>query len=1419
MTRLSITTLGTFQATLDDMPLREFESDKARALLVYLVIEASRPHRREALAGLLWPDVSETAARANLRRVLSNVRQVIGDRNSDAPFLLVTRQSIQFDVERDFWLDVAEFQQAVTGEHGRSPAIHQLEQAVALYNGPFLAGFSLPDSAPFEEWLRLTGQALEQQVGATLRRLAHYYESQADYAAGIPYARRWLELDPYAEVAHRQMMRLLALSGQRSDALAQYDTCCQRLADELGIEPAAETQALADRIRSGELKPKTAVSPRQTIRGYELRQLLGQGSYGSVYRAYQPVIGRDVAIKVILPQYANQPDFIRRFDVEAQLVARLEHPHIVPLYDYWREPDGAYLVMRWLRAGSLRDALQRGPWHATTATHLVDQIATALAVAHHQGVVHRDIKPGNILLDEENNAYLSDFGIATLTGPLAISGQQAGLTTAEGLSGTPEYVSPELIQGAEVTPQADIYSLGVVVYELLTGRHPFPDLPQSALLECHLHTPLPSVTEIRPDLPPAIDDIIQTATAKNPNGRYPHALALAQALRQVYNKLGVNSREEAVTQGRRLGLLASTARPPHNLPLPPTPFIGREAALDALASYLADPATRLITILGPGGIGKTRLALAAAWDQVNSRQTPHPFAQGIYFVRLAGLETADLILPTIAQSLNFRFEEGDDPQEQLLRFLGRKAMLLLLDNFEHLADGTGLIEAIRQTAPGVKLLVTSRARLKLQAEQLLPLGGMAVPGEVLDSAAVTFDQLTRYSTIRLFELCARRMQPDFTLTADNQAHVVTICRLVEGMPLGIVLAAAWLGALTPAEIAAEMKRDPDFLAADMADAPERQRSLRAAFNHSWRLLSQQEQAIFARLSVFRNGFSREAAQTVTGATLRGLQALVNKSLLHRAPDGRYEVHELLRQFATEQMSEAAAKDARDRHSAYFCAFLHERTEDWHTGRQIETIRVVAQEGDNVRQAWQWALTQGEWPRLLQAIDSWYWYLRLHGRLRDFDFQCLAIIRNMESMVAEETNLSPDRLRLWVRALTWLVGSEDDPCDSSLRLQQATALLDRPELDNQDIRLEKALVLQAQADWLVFKDNLQRAQQIFEQCLGLFEEMDAQWHVAESLMGLGSIAWRTGNYDLALEKIASAVAVQQALGDQIRRAEAMNRLGQAHRDLGHLDEAEQLHRAAMDFSQQLNDRPALVTSTVNLAHTLLWQGKFGMGEQLARESLTIHRELGYQEKAFWAHCVLCSNLLHSGQYQQAGQQTARALSLDIALDQSESLVPGWLCLISGHCALVESSYSQAQEAFAKSSEHFRQGWLYSVGFSLVGLGLTACRLDQLALARQYLSKALESVLASKTYRAIVYALPFVAYFLATTGRVERGLELWQRARMEPLVAHSKWFADVVGRELNDLATALPPGVAHAAGERGRSLDLWATAESLLAELGD
>ena len=265
-----------------------------------------------------------------------------------------------------------------------------------------------------------------------------------------------------------------------------------------------------------------------TLKGYDLQERIGAGGFGVVYRAFQSTVGREVAIKIILPALANKPEFIRRFETEAQLVAKIEHLHIVPLYDYWRDPDGAYLVMRYLRKGSLKDLLAQNALDLETIALLLDQIASALSTAHRSQVIHRDIKPANILLDEDGNAYLADFGIAK-----DVAAENGTVTEAEAVVGSPDYLSPEQARNESVTPQTDIYSLGVVLYEMLKGEHPFPGKAPIERLFSHLNEPIPEIDTLDDDIRDAVNKVIQKATSKDPAKRYEDVLELAAAFRDA----------------------------------------------------------------------------------------------------------------------------------------------------------------------------------------------------------------------------------------------------------------------------------------------------------------------------------------------------------------------------------------------------------------------------------------------------------------------------------------------------------------------------------------------------------------------------------------------------------------------------------------------------------------------------------------------------------------------------------------------------------------------------------------------------------------------------------------------------------------------------------------------------------------------
>ena len=608
--QLRIHTLGSVSVERDGHVITDFDSRKVQALLVYLAC-TGRPHSREVLAELLWEEHTQSQALSNLNVALTSLRQTVG------PFVTITRETVSINWECDVWLDAAAFESCLDTA-GTQTA--DLAEAVDLYQGDFLTGFFV-DSTAFEEWVTRERERLRLRVMDALATLIGCYGQTGDYPAGIAAATRLLDMDPLREETHRQLMDLLWRSGQRAKALEQYETCRRLLAEKRSISPTRETVAFYERIHA--IDTTERADPTPLIRGYELREKIGEGGFGTVYRAFQPVVQREVAIKVIRPGYANQPDFIRRFETEAHLVARLEHPHIVPLYDYWREPGGAYLVMRFLHE-SLKTRLRRASLSVSEAVRLVEQITAALTVAHRSGVVHRDLKPANILLDTDGNAYLSDFGIAKVL-DLALDTMEEGK-----LIGSPAYLSPEQIRNDPITPSSDCYSFGLLLYEALAGSLPFPsNLDPSALLYWQLNTPLPSLLEARPDLPSGLDAVLQRATAKNPVERFPDALSLASAFREAAGGAGLRVQPpqlaETLPENDYL-VSATTWTPADDLIEARNPykglrafgevdsadFFGRNTLTDQLLGRLdnKEPLSRFLAVVGPSGSGKSSVARA-----------------------------------------------------------------------------------------------------------------------------------------------------------------------------------------------------------------------------------------------------------------------------------------------------------------------------------------------------------------------------------------------------------------------------------------------------------------------------------------------------------------------------------------------------------------------------------------------------------------------------------------------------------------------------------------------------------------------------------------------------------------------------------------------------------------------------------------
>lgn len=434
----------------------------------------------------------------------------------------------------------------------------------------------------------------------------------------------------------------------------------------------------------------------------------------------------------------------------------------------------------------------------------------------------------------------------------------------------------------------------------------------------------------------------------------------------------------------------------HNLPLTPTPFIGRTREIDEISALLDDPNCRLLTLVGPGGMGKTRLAI-----EISSRKRA-AFPDGVFFVPLASLSRGDDILAAIAEATPFRFQQDQrDSREQFFDYLRERQarrVLMILDNFEHLLEHVDLVSEALAVTTCLKVLVTSRETLNLQEEWVRQVAGMNYP------AAPNGNTLENYSAVRLFVDRARRIRGDFDLVEDS-GSVVEICRLVEGMPLGIELAAGWLKTLQPADIAQEIQRGIDILATRSRNLSERHQSIRSVFNQSWQLMLDEERDVYKRLAVFRGGFTREAAEVVAGASLHTLAGLVDKSLVRLSAAGRYDIHELLRQYGAEQMDTAGETAAvQQRYIEYYLGLLHTLEPDIKAHRQVEALDMIKADFENIRHAWQLASAQGRFDLLNRAVESLNFFGDMRGRYYEVVLLLRAAVERMKQTPAHDQRI-------------------------------------------------------------------------------------------------------------------------------------------------------------------------------------------------------------------------------------------------------------------------------------------------------------------------------------------------------------------------------------------------------------------------------
>lgn len=886
---LELTLLGETTIQLNGKPATGLPSRKAEAVLLYLSC-TQRPYSRELLADFFWDDRSAEQALANLRSLLSGLRR------SFKPYLDITRQTVAFKTDSPHWLDTAEFQRLA-----QSDEIPDWETAVTLYKADFLAGFDIRDSRGFEEWVTLERERHQRTAIHLLRQLVHHYLNQKRYQKGIGYTARLLAISPLSEWAHRQMMLLLARNDQRTAALQQYQSCCDLLATELGIDPSPETTALYERIRAA-----------------------------------------------------------------------------------------------------------------------------------------------------------------------------------------------------------------------------------------------------------------------------------------------VNTQR-------------------HNLPVPTAPFVGRIQELTQIEAQLIRPSCRLLSLVGPGGIGKTRLALNVAETAVGT------YLNGVFFVPLAAVDAPEFIIPAIAEAVGFTFTGAASPKEQLLTYLQAKEMLLLLDNFEHLLEGGQLLAEMSQTLPDVKLLVTSRTRLNLQTEWVFEVGPLPLTNDQPHQMA---DALT------LFGQMAQRAQADFSLTAESRPHVARICQLVAGIPLGIELASAWVRQLSCAEIAEELAKGIGFLQTQAGDVPDRHRSLEAVFDHSWALLTAEEQQVLAQLTVFRGGFTREAARQVTGASLWTLTALVDKSLLHREANGRYELLEMVRQFATARLAERPDSDAtaHSRQANYYLLLLHQQESCWQTGARQQALDLVSPEIENIRAAWRWGVAALEDPataHLAKDVAEWldlalvslFFLYDSRGWFQEgaaaFGWALAALeeIANQENAILPQLSFQRMYGRLLVRYGRFAINLG--------QFEKGQQLLEKasPYLQQVADKRETSLYHSYLAILASFQGNYTLAVAEAETSLQLVQELNDPTGLAFAQNLRGTLAHRQGDYEAARDHFEASLQLRRQLGDKHGTAVALNNLGNLANAQEDLSAARIYYEESQLIFKEIKHKPGQAATLGNAGVVVMRLGDLAAARQLHEESLILKQALG------------------------------------------------------------------------------------------------------------------------------------------------------------------------------------------------------------------
>ena len=891
---------------------------------------------------------------------------------------------------------------------------------------------------------------------------------------------------------------------------------------------------------------------------YEIRREVGQGAHATVFLAQDLRHDRQVALKVLRAE-ADAEEREIRFSREIKFLARLQHPNILPLHDSGHVLDMLYYVVPFIEGASLREKINREKRvPVDEAVRITRTLAEALEYAHRKGVIHRDIKPENILLSGAH-PILADFGVAR-----AIDAGVGRTLTQPGLGGpgTPAYMSPEQLLGhAELDARSDVYSLGCVLYEMLAGSPPFAGKDGFARRFTESPTPL---SRFRPDVPAEIERAVLRAMEREPEDRFATAGAFAAAL---------ESRADPAVPA-----VALTRR--QRVPAPPT-LVGREQEIAELGTLLERHA--LVTLVGPGGVGKTSLALHVAQKKVND------FRDGSALIPLVEARSSDDLVAAIGEAIGVTFAGARSTKLQLLDAIADRDLLLVLDGFEHLMSAAALVGEIMRCGTHIRILVTSRERLNIADECVLEVGGLPL-------GASTEDAELAEAGMTLFLQRARQTDPNFEPPKDRTA-IRRILHSVSGLPLGIEIAASLLHVLSCDEIADELERDPGSMATSRRDIPERQRSLREVFEQSWALLDKQQRSALMRLSVLRGSFSRDAAQAVSAAGLGTLGSLLDKSLLHRAADGRFTMHDVVRQFAASKLHDDPDANvvARDAQMEYFAKRVAALESDLRGALTYEAVDAIARDLESIREGWRRAIECGHDDFVQSYLDGLFRFYVIRGRYAE----------GVDELAKAESRGKNDRLAALVLARRGSMALQAGLPTARLLLRRSIEML---RVNNRH-SVEMGVAYR-HLGFLASEQGRHRAAlRLYDRAFKLLQGRAGSDEFGWLLLDMSVTYTLLGEYAAAERVLNDAAGIFKQAGEPRNQLIALINLSIVMTSLGRLDDGLQLRRETVAVARRAGDLYLLGAALINLAESAIVLGNYGKARELLEEARKHHELVG------------------------------------------------------------------------------------------------------------------------------------------------------------------------------------------------------------------